>query len=239
MAGMFTTRDAQLFRNNHRKNKRERTQGTMENNDYLLTQIDEFREKAKQLQALLLSKETKVKELQTIVAEREDKAEELQQILEERQEKADGITAEVNKQINRMIEQVSQKMDEVQTAMSEELEAGRRLNDSQADQVKEILEKAGERTNERVEELVKSLSSVNDQLEGLKPEIADKIHTENVKCYRNIQDLFKGFEDQIEKIETVDQNVRFLKKIMKILTGLAAADLIGVLLVLLHAVGIF
>ena len=69
----------------------------------------------------LLSKESKVKELQTIVAEREDKAEELQHILDERQEKADGITAEVSKQINRMIEQVSEKMEELQASMSKEL----------------------------------------------------------------------------------------------------------------------
>ena len=71
MAGLFTKLDAQVFRNNHRNKKRERTHKTLENNDFLLTQIDEFREKAKQLQELLLSKESKVKELQTIVAERE------------------------------------------------------------------------------------------------------------------------------------------------------------------------
>ena len=129
MAGLFTKLDAQVFRNNHRNKKRERTHKTLENNDFLLTQIDEFREKAKQLQELLLSKESKVKELQTIVAEREDKAEELQHILEERQEKADGITAEVSKQINRMIEQVSEKMEELQASMSKELEDGRKLND--------------------------------------------------------------------------------------------------------------
>ena len=42
---------------------------------------DRFREKAKQLQNLLTSKESKVQELQNLVNEREDKAQELEQIL--------------------------------------------------------------------------------------------------------------------------------------------------------------
>ena len=44
--------------------------------DYLLKQIDEFRAKAQQLQALLATKESKVQELQEIVEEREGKAKE-------------------------------------------------------------------------------------------------------------------------------------------------------------------
>ena len=44
----------------------------MDKEDFLLKQIDEFREKAKQLQALLVTKEDKVQELQNIVDEREE-----------------------------------------------------------------------------------------------------------------------------------------------------------------------
>ena len=52
------------------------------------------------------TKESKAEELSSIVEEREAKAEELQQILDERQEKADGITAQVAKQIDVLIESV-------------------------------------------------------------------------------------------------------------------------------------
>lgn len=64
---------------------------------FLLSQIDEFREKAKQLQNLLTSKESKVQELQNLVNEREDKAQELEQILSERQEEADEIVSDFSK----------------------------------------------------------------------------------------------------------------------------------------------
>lgn len=59
----------------------------MSREDFLLRQIDEFRERAKQLQSLLDSRETEAQELQTLVDERQEKADALGQILEERQKK--------------------------------------------------------------------------------------------------------------------------------------------------------
>ena len=78
--------------------------------DFLLNQIDEFRAKAQQLQSLMLTKESKVQELQDIVDEREIKAKELEYILDERQRKADSITEEMTKQIDNLIDKVSEKM---------------------------------------------------------------------------------------------------------------------------------
>ena len=87
----------------------------MSREDFLLSQIDEFRERAKQLQSLLDSRETEAQELQTLVDERQEKADALGQILEERQKKADGFTAEVEKQIDRLIGKVSAKMEEIRS----------------------------------------------------------------------------------------------------------------------------
>ena len=81
----------------------ERKVNVVSREDFLLSQIDEFRERAKQLQSLLDSRETEAQELQTLVDERQEKADALGQILEERQKKADGFTAEVEKQIDRLI----------------------------------------------------------------------------------------------------------------------------------------
>ena len=85
----------------------ERKVNVVSREDFLLSQIDEFRERAKQLQSLLDSRETEAQELQTLVDERQEKADALGQILEERQKKADGFTAEVEKQIDRLIGKVS------------------------------------------------------------------------------------------------------------------------------------
>lgn len=65
----------------------ERKVNVVSREDFLLSQIDEFRERAKQLQSLLDSRETEAQELQTLVDERQEKADALGQILEERQKK--------------------------------------------------------------------------------------------------------------------------------------------------------
>ena len=46
----------------------------MQKEDYLMKQIDEFREKAKQLQTMLTSREDKISELEEVVTEREESA---------------------------------------------------------------------------------------------------------------------------------------------------------------------
>ena len=44
---------------------------------------------------------------------------------------------------------------------------------------------------EKAKELKDSLAQIEEQLTTAKTEISEKVHTENVKCYRNISDLFR------------------------------------------------
>lgn len=171
------------------RNIRERTVDAVSKEDFLLNQIDEFRERAKQLQTLLNTRESEAQELQTLVDERQEKAEELNQILKERQEKADGITAEVEKQIYSLIAKVSAKMDEIESSMKEDVEDGKRFNE------------------EKAKELKASLEQIEEQLTTIKSELSEKVHTENVKCYRNISELFKSMEEKLERITVVEDKL--------------------------------
>ena len=67
------------------RQERERRQRAIKKEDYLLKQIDEFREKAKQLQTLLDSREVKVQELQLLVDEKQYQANELEEVIQNRQ----------------------------------------------------------------------------------------------------------------------------------------------------------
>jgi len=205
--------------------KRERTNKEVDREDYLLTQIDEFREKAQQLQDLLLTKESKVMELQNIVDEREVKAKELEDILNERQRKADGITAEVAKQIDDLIEKVTSKMDEIGVSIEKEVTDGYKI------------------TTEQMEELKETLASVNAQLETIKGELSEKVHTENVKCFRNISDLFKSMDGRIDAIQKKEADVVFevksVQKGIKTLTVLTIINMIGLAVVILMELGVF
>ena len=66
--------------------EKERILRKVQKEDFLLKQIDEFKEKAKQLQSMLTTKESKVQELQSVLEEREEKAKQLQGVVEQRQQ---------------------------------------------------------------------------------------------------------------------------------------------------------
>ena len=68
----------------------ERKVNVVSREDFLLSQIDEFRERAKQLQSLLDSRETEAQELQTLVDERQEKADALGQILDSKYHSCQG-----------------------------------------------------------------------------------------------------------------------------------------------------
>ena len=38
-----------------------------------------------------------------------------------------------------------------------------------------------------------------------------EVHSENVKCYRNIQDLFNEFDSKIEKMDEMEKSVGAVK----------------------------
>ena len=265
----------------------------MDKDDFLLTQIDEFREKAKRLQEMLNTKESKAEELSTIVEEREAKAEELQQILDERQEKADGITAQVAKQIDVLIESVHEKMAEIEQSMNAGMDSlgrqvssdmdnlGRSVNanmdnlgSSMSGQIGNLGQSLGteisgisqnigqsldfgdtlEQTRRITEEgtaavtsavneanahMLQSLKELNDQLVSIKAELADKVHTENVKCFRNIQDLFKVMGDKVDTVSELEKQVGTTKTFAVISTVLAIINTFGFVAIALYIFGFF
>ena len=90
--------------------EREKILSRMQQDDFLLKQIDEFREKAKQLQNILVTKENKVDDLQGELEELEEQARQLQNALEEQQKEADLLVQAVQRQIGGLIVRVDAQM---------------------------------------------------------------------------------------------------------------------------------
>ena len=273
-------------RKNPQKKSHERMHRKVDRDDFLLAQIDEFREKAQQLQEILATKESKAQELQTIVKERELKADELQQILDERQEKADGITAEVAKQIDILIDRVNAKMQEIQQNMSAEMDnlsrsmtgemgnlsrsmtgemdnLSRNLNSdmnnigrSLSGDIQSIEQSFGgslEETRKITEEqtaqmrvavnqansqMLDTLGELNEQLQGLKQELTEKVHTENVKSFRNIQDLFKVLGEKLDHVNDLEESVKTIKVCVMGALVFGVMDFFGFLAIVLKIFGI-
>lgn len=223
----------------------------VERDDYLLSQIDEFRAKAQQLQNLLLTKESKVQELQEIVDEREVKAKELEYILDERQRKADGITEEVTKQIDSLIDKVSEKMEAIGASLGRDLQDGQRLNERQIEelkntlgalngqQIEEIKSMLGSLSAQQAEELKNALSELNTQLGVVKADLSDKVHSENVKCYRNLADLLKSVEDKLDKANEIEKKVISVHKCTVAIIVLSVINMLGLAALALYEMGIF
>ena len=145
--------------------------------DQLLIQIDKFRDKAKQLQSLINAKERKVKELEAVVRTKEEKNQELQEQLIRKQKEADSLVSDVNGRVDDLIDEVRQAMDE----MSEKLKS--QVNSNEDSATKQTMA------------VQDTLNSMNESLGKLKSDLSDKVHSENVKVYRNLQDLINEKND--------------------------------------------
>lgn len=258
------------------KKKAERMPAEMEKEDFLLHQIDEFREKAKQLQKLMRLKESKAKELQSLVNERQDKAEELEQLLNERQEEADQLVKDFNQRLKELSVKVTNQMTEMETSISyqvtqaknaseaqleanrklneeqleanrklneEQLETNRRLNEEQLEKSKQFLEEqvmANKKLNEsQIAEVKELLDTTATRLDSVKTDLSEKVHKENVKYYRNIQDLFKEFDSRMEKMNDMEKGLGSVRGYVKCLTWFSILNFVVLIGFLLYSLGIF
>ncbi|MBR3769446.1 MAG: hypothetical protein IKL06_02825 [Lachnospiraceae bacterium] len=243
----------------------ERIREKVAKEDFLLRQIDEFRDKAKQLQDLLISKETKVQELQVLVSEREGKAEELAHILNQRQEQADLIMKDFNKKVDELSEKVTNKMTDIEASISnqvadvkrtsmEQLEANRKLNEEQIAANKKLSEEqlatnkqfleeqaiANKKLSEgQIAEVKQLLDNTTAQLESIKTDLSEKVHSENVKCYRNIQHLFTEFDSKIEKMGTLEKTMDSVRGYVKCLTWFSVINFVLLAAFILFSLGVF
>ena len=199
--------------------------------DTLLAQIDEFRVRAQQLQLLLDRKQEKAKELQQIVSEREDKAEELEKIVKERQVRADGLTEAVEKKIDSMVYKVDAKLDEVKTTVNSKLQDGQEKEEKRNAEIKEALG--------QVSEKVDGMSAVTEQLDTVKADLSEKIHTESVQSYRNISELLKNVEGRLNKLDALEAEVHKLRKITRAIIVFTIINLVGVIVSILANFGLF
>ncbi|MDD6194096.1 MAG: hypothetical protein PUB19_04245 [Lachnospiraceae bacterium] len=161
--------------------------------DMLLAQIDAFRDKAKQLQTLISAKERKVKELEAMVRAKEERNAQLQEELAKKQAEADGIAADVETQVDRMMQSLRSNMDELEKRIE--------------DQVANNQENAAQQT----QAMRDTLQDMTSGLDAIKSELSEKVHSENVKQYRNIQDLLKELDNSEEEAKNTLSQFGMLK----------------------------
>ena len=121
--------------------EREKILSRMQQDDFLLKQIDEFKEKAKQLQNILVTKENKVDELQEVLEEREEQARQFQQVLEEQQQEADLLVQAVHRQIDTLITRIDAQIKVMDETVHSEIRA---LDEKISGQTEELSRVSGQ-----------------------------------------------------------------------------------------------
>lgn len=250
----------------------------MQKEDFFLKQIDEFKEKAKYLHNLMMTKESKVEELEGELEEKEEKAKNLQEILDGKQEEADNLTQNVRVQIDALISRVDAQMRAIDESISGEINT---LEEQISEQMAEInsnsrqglaemekkiqgfslstsekLEKQTDSVKETLGSFSSELTKINAELEKLaeapkddeesskkleevKLELGEKIHRENVKCYRNIQTLLEELEGKIERVEIGTQSMKVVKSYFGALIILGVVNFAGIIAIIAHMFGFF
>ncbi len=217
---MIARQQFRVYQDDKVQNKKTGDLQTESREKFLLDQINEFREHAQQLQNLLNSKDAQTQELEHKVDHGQKKIDVLENILKERESKTDQLTLEVERQIDGMIEKVSLKMDAIEKSMKEESKVGQLLD------------------AQRTEELKEALGQMKEQLTMVKSELSEKVHTENVTCFRNIADLFKEMDETMGKmaaeVSAMAVRTNSMKKMMitaMVFSGLSFAATVGMIFV--------
>lgn len=191
--------------------------------DMLLVQIDAFRDKAKQLQSLIAAKERKVKELENMVRAKEERNMQLQIELAKKQEEADSIKASVEVQVDEMLTTLRGSVSQLEHRIEEQVANNQANAAEQTACIKDTLE------------------NMTSDLGSLKGDISEKVHSENVKQYRNIQDLMKEMDQTEENAKvTKEQFDKVKSKVtgVSLLTGINLIGTICIIVMFLMMLGV-
>lgn len=215
--------------------------------DSLLAQIDEFREKAAQLQSLINAKQHRAKELETILGEKEQKNKKLQAELDKRSKEASSLVSGVEEQVDRLLGELRVQLTGMEHNITDAV-SGRvdGLKKDISDEVGDRVASAANNTDglkETLRDVTKNIEDANDKLtkslDEMKNEITESVHSENVKVYRNIQDLLKE-DNKSEELEiSLEVWYRVLKNRLSLTMTFMIINIGVGVLVLLAALGIF
>ena len=121
---------------------------------------------------------------------------------------------------------------------------------------------SGEKTKQVMEEATKTMIDQNtksleglkeqlDQLTSMKSDLSEKIHTEDVKCFRNIRATMdeqsktqleedeKKHKQVQERFEILENRVALQSKHMRLLVGITIVNFIGIIGILILEMGLF
>ncbi|MBQ5483905.1 MAG: hypothetical protein IIT72_00240, partial [Lachnospiraceae bacterium] len=152
----------------------------------------------------------------------------LQRELDVKQAEADSLVTTVETQVDRMLSSMKGDLVHLEQEISEKIAAG---NQEEAKKLAEVLAKV----SESIEELKESLAEDPDalSLEEVRRELSDKIHSENVRAYRNLTDTVKELDHAEDMNVSMEMRFQSLRKRYTVTTVLLILEFVALVFVLL------
>lgn len=229
---------------------------------YLHSLMTTKESKVEELDGVLEEKEEKAKNLQELLDGKQEEADKLTQNV---RVQVDALISRVDAQMRVMDETISSEINTLEEQISEqivEINSNSRQGMAELDKkiqdfsksASEQLEGQTKSIESKLEGFSAELSKVStevaklaeaaseedegdDKLEAVKTELGEKIHRENVKCYRNIQTLLEELESKIERVEVGAQSMKVLKSYFGALIILGVINFAGLAVVIVQAFG--
>ncbi len=220
--------------------------------------------KVEELEGVLEEKEEKAKNLQEILDGKQEEADKLTQNV---RVQVDSLISRVDAQMRAMDETISSEINTLEEQISEqivEINSNSRQGMAELDKkIQDFSKSASEQLEGQTKSIratlqgfssdlakisaeVEKLAEASDQedegddkLETVKTELSEKIHRENVKCYRNIQTLLEELEAKIEHVEVGTQSMKVMKSYFGVLIILGVINFVGVVAIIAHMFGFF
>lgn len=162
----------------------------LDQDEYMMAQIDRFRDKAKELQEKLHDREEELERLEALVEEKDQKVKELERLEEARRQEHEQFLESADRQFRDMVYRVEGRVNVLAREIEEKVASDEKLSEDQT--VK----------------LQWEIKQIDRNLDKIKSDLSDKTHQEMLTTYRNmhisLEEMQQHLEETIEgaKLET-------------------------------------
>ncbi len=94
-------------------------------------------------------------------------------------------------------------------------------------------------TNERIDRIQNLVGQLGGVVESSQKSIEEKVHTEGVKVYRNVQAVLAEMETKMATQEKLEREVMTLKNYLKGLMGFSVVTMLILVIFVLYSIGVF
>ena len=143
----------------------------------------------------------------------------------------DNLSRNVSSDMNNIGRSLSGDIQSIEQSFGGSLEETRRITEEQTAQMRAAVNQANS-------QMLDTLGELNEQLQGLKQELTEKVHTENVKSFRNIQDLFKVLGEKLDHVNDLEDSVKTIRLCAMGALVFGVINCFGFLAIVLNILGI-